>query len=66
MTIDWQTVVALAVVALAAAEVVRRVAGTLRARRAGCGACGACPSGAERQLIELQAPKPPDGEGRRG
>jgi hypothetical protein len=47
MTADWQTLLALAIVAAATGFLVRRVVGLFRApdSTAACGSCGACDAG---------------------
>jgi hypothetical protein len=59
MTLDWQLGLALAAVALAAAEVLRRVAGTLRRPASGCGAgCRSCAKAQpEITVLELRTPQ---------
>jgi hypothetical protein len=44
MTLDWQTLIAVALVLLAAGYLCRRGWQTIVRKRAGCGACSNCPA----------------------
>ncbi|REJ70552.1 MAG: hypothetical protein DWQ31_00455 [Planctomycetota bacterium] len=71
MNFDWQTVVALVLVAAAVAYLARLGWQTLAAKR-GCGSCGgggcgstsaeASPLGKEKPLVTLEAPGPQESE----
>jgi hypothetical protein len=58
MPFDWQLVIALSAVALAAGYVIYTLARSLRGRHSGCGECGTCSAekpdaAASRQLVVL-------------
>lgn len=61
MTFDWQLAATFAAIALAAGEVLRRAAATLRQRRAGAcgGGCAACPGGQSKgpELVSIEIAK---------